>query len=87
MVHEADHVLFIASGAVSRCKPSDMLPGLQGPLADPGQVRALTEETSFASCRNAGNLVSQYKALIGTEGVTLDITETPSPKSPKSPRR
>ena len=41
---KTDHVLFIASGAFHIAKPSDLLPELQGRLADPGRARALTEE-------------------------------------------
>ena len=33
---KTDHVLFIASGAFHQAKPSDLLPELQGTVADPG---------------------------------------------------
>ncbi|OCC22424.1 HslU--HslV peptidase ATPase subunit [Croceicoccus estronivorus] len=71
---KTDHVLFIASGAFHVAKPSDMLPELQGRLPIRVELRALTEEdfVSILSDTRA-NLVEQYKALIGTEEVTLDF--------------
>lgn len=72
---KTDHVLFIASGAFHLSKPSDMLPELQGRLPIRVELSALTEEdfVSILSDTRA-NLIDQYKALIGTEQVTLDIT-------------
>ena len=72
---KTDHVLFIGSGAFHLAKPSDMLPELQGRLPIRVELKALTEEdfVSILSDTRA-NLVEQYKALIGTEKVTLEIT-------------
>ena len=73
---KTDHVLFIASGAFHVAKPSDMLPELQGRLPIRVELRALTEEDFVRILSETrANLVAQYKALIGTEDVTLDITE------------
>ena len=73
---KTDHVLFIASGAFHVAKPSDMLPELQGRLPIRVELRALTEEDFVRILTETrANLVQQYKALIGTEDVTLDITE------------
>ncbi|QPC98179.1 ATP-dependent protease ATPase subunit HslU [Qipengyuania soli] len=73
---KTDHVLFIASGAFHVAKPSDMLPELQGRLPIRVELRALTEEDFVRILKETrANLVDQYKALIGTEDVTLDITE------------
>jgi len=71
---KTDHVLFIASGAFHVAKPSDLLPELQGRLPIRVELKALTEEdfVSILSDTRA-NLVQQYHALLGTEGVTLDI--------------
>jgi len=71
---KTDHVLFIASGAFHVAKPSDMLPELQGRLPIRVELKGLTEEdfVSILSDTRA-NLVEQYKALIGTEQVTLEI--------------
>jgi ATP-dependent HslUV protease ATP-binding subunit HslU len=73
---KTDHVLFIASGAFHVSKPSDMLPELQGRLPIRVELRALTEE-DFVSIltETRANLPQQYKALLGTEDVTLDITD------------
>lgn len=73
---KTDHVLFIASGAFHVAKPSDMLPELQGRLPIRVELRALTEEDFVRILSETrANLVEQYRALIGTEDVTLDITE------------
>lgn len=69
---KTDHVLFIASGAFHVAKPSDMLPELQGRLPIRVELRALTQEDFVRILSETrANLVEQYKALIGTEGVTL----------------
>jgi ATP-dependent HslUV protease ATP-binding subunit HslU len=73
---KTDHVLFIASGAFHVAKPSDMLPELQGRLPIRVELRALTEADFVRILSETrANLVAQYKALLGTEEVTLDITE------------
>jgi ATP-dependent HslUV protease ATP-binding subunit HslU len=72
---KTDHVLFIASGAFHVAKPSDMLPELQGRLPIRVELRALTEADFVAILTETrANLVEQYRALIGTEQVELDIT-------------
>ncbi len=72
---KTDHVLFIASGAFHVAKPSDMLPELQGRLPIRVNLRALTEEDFVRILSETrANLVTQYKALLGTEKVELDIT-------------
>jgi len=72
---KTDHVLFIASGAFHVAKPSDMLPELQGRLPIRVELKALTEEDFVAILSDTrANLVEQYKALIGTEQVTLEVT-------------
>jgi ATP-dependent HslUV protease ATP-binding subunit HslU len=73
---KTDHILFIASGAFHVSKPSDMLPELQGRLPIRVELRALTEE-DFVRILNEtrANLVEQYRALIATEDVTLDIQD------------
>ena len=73
---KTDHVLFIASGAFHVAKPSDMLPELQGRLPIRVELSALTEADFVRILSETrANLVEQYKALIGTEQVTLDIRE------------
>ncbi|MGV2497037.1 ATP-dependent protease ATPase subunit HslU [Pelagerythrobacter aerophilus] len=71
---KTDHVLFIASGAFHLAKPSDMLPELQGRLPIRVELRALTEEDFVRILSETrANLVAQYKALLGTEKVTLEL--------------
>ena len=72
---KTDHVLFIASGAFHVSKPSDMLPELQGRLPIRVELTALTEEDFVRILSETrANLVSQYKALLGTEKVTVEVT-------------
>ena len=73
---KTDHILFIASGAFHVAKPSDLLPELQGRLPIRVELQALTEE-DFVSILSdtTASLPQQYKALIETEGVTIDFTE------------
>jgi ATP-dependent HslUV protease ATP-binding subunit HslU len=71
-----DFILFIASGAFHLAKPSDLLPELQGRLPIRVELQALTrDDFRRILTEPEANLVRQYKALIGTEDVTLEITE------------
>ncbi|ANU07191.1 ATP-dependent protease ATPase subunit HslU [Paraurantiacibacter namhicola] len=73
---KTDHVLFIASGAFHVSKPSDMLPELQGRLPIRVELRSLTvEDFVRILSETKANLVSQYKALLGTEKLSVDVTE------------
>ncbi|GGZ15544.1 ATP-dependent protease ATPase subunit HslU [Novosphingobium colocasiae] len=72
---KTDHVLFIASGAFHVAKPSDMLPELQGRLPIRVELKALTEEDFVRILSETrANLVAQYRALLATEQVTVDVT-------------
>jgi ATP-dependent HslUV protease ATP-binding subunit HslU len=67
-----DHILFIASGAFSLSKPSDLIPELQGRLPIRVELAALTAEDFrriLTEPRHA--LTRQYSALLATEGVTV----------------
>jgi ATP-dependent HslUV protease ATP-binding subunit HslU len=73
---KTDHVLFIASGAFHVAKPSDMLPELQGRLPIRVELKALSEEDFVRILSETrANLVEQYTALLGTEQVTLNMTD------------
>ena len=73
---KTDHILFIASGAFHLAKPSDLLPELQGRLPIRVELKPLTrEDFRRILTEPEASLVKQYKALILTEGVTLDFTE------------
>ncbi len=73
---KTDHILFIASGAFHIAKPSDLLPELQGRLPIRVELRALTEDDfKRILTEPQASLIKQYKALMATEGVTLDFTD------------
>ena len=73
---KTDHVLFIASGAFSLAKPSDLLPELQGRLPIRVELRALTQDDlKRILTEPEASLIKQYKALLATEGVTLEFPE------------
>jgi ATP-dependent HslUV protease ATP-binding subunit HslU len=73
---KTDHILFIASGAFHVAKPSDLLPELQGRLPIRVELRALTEEDFVRILSETrANLVQQYKALLGTENVTVEVSD------------
>jgi ATP-dependent HslUV protease ATP-binding subunit HslU len=74
---KTDHILFIASGAFHVAKPSDMLPELQGRLPIRVELRALTrDDFSRILTEPEASLISQYTALMATEGVTLDFQDS-----------
>jgi len=74
---KTDHILFIASGAFHVAKPSDLLPELQGRLPIRVELKGLTEEDFVAILSDTkASLVQQYAALLGTEGVQIDFTDT-----------
>jgi ATP-dependent HslUV protease ATP-binding subunit HslU len=73
---KTDHILFIASGAFHVSKPSDLLPELQGRLPIRVELRPLTREDFRRILTDTeASLIKQYIALMGTEGVTLNITD------------
>ncbi len=73
---KTDHILFIASGAFHLAKPSDLLPELQGRLPIRVELAALTRDDFVRILTEPeASLIKQYKALIGTEDVTLEFTE------------
>ena len=73
---KTDHILFIASGAFHQAKPSDLLPELQGRLPIRVELKAL-DRNDFRRIliEPEASLIKQYKALLATEGVTLDFDE------------
>jgi ATP-dependent HslUV protease ATP-binding subunit HslU len=73
---KTDHILFIASGAFHLAKPSDLLPELQGRLPIRVELKPLTrDDFRRILTEPEASLIKQYKALLATEGVTLDFTE------------
>ncbi len=73
---KTDHILFIASGAFNVSKPSDLIPELQGRFPIRVELQSLsTEDFVRILTEPDASLTSQYRALIGTEEVTLEFTE------------
>jgi len=73
---KTDHILFIASGAFHIAKPADLLPELQGRLPIRVELKALTEEDFVRILsQTRASLTEQYKALLGTEDVTIEFDE------------
>ena len=74
---KTDHMLFIASGAFSLAKPSDLIPELQGRLPIRVELNALSVDDFKRILREPHNaLTKQYVALLGTEGVSLEFTDS-----------
>ncbi len=73
---KTDHILFIASGAFQMCKPSDLIPELQGRLPIRVELAALTAEDFVRILTEPfASLTEQYSALLKTEGVDVSFTE------------
>jgi ATP-dependent HslUV protease ATP-binding subunit HslU len=71
---KTDHVLFIASGAFSMSKPSDLIPELQGRLPIRVELDSLKVEDFVRILTEPdASLTTQYHALMRTEGVEVDF--------------
>jgi len=74
---KTDHVLFIASGAFSMSKPSDLIPELQGRLPIRVELDSLKVEDFVRILTEPdASLTTQYHALMRTEGVKVDFEAT-----------
>jgi ATP-dependent HslUV protease ATP-binding subunit HslU len=72
---KTDHILFIASGAFHLTKPSDLIPELQGRFPIRVELGSLSvDDFEAILTQTQASLVTQYQALLATEGVTLEIT-------------
>ncbi len=70
-----DNILFIAAGAFSQAKPSDLMPELQGRLPIRVELHPLSEEhfrRILVEPEDA--LTKQYRALLSTEGVEVEFS-------------
>ncbi len=73
---KTDHILFIAAGAFSGVKPSDLIPELQGRFPIRVELEPLTIENLQQILTEPENsLIRQYEALISTEGTELEFTK------------
>jgi len=69
---KTDHILFIASGAFHACKPSDLVPELQGRFPIRVELKSLGKEEFVRILTEPKNaLILQYEALLKTEGIAL----------------
>jgi len=69
-----DHILFIASGAFSVARPSDLIPELQGRFPIRVELGALgVEDFSRILTEPDASLTEQYKSLLGTEKLALEF--------------
>ncbi len=70
----SDHVLVIAAGAFHVSRPSDLIPELQGRFPIRVELEDLDEAAFVRILEEPHNALSkQYKALLKTEGVTLEF--------------
>jgi ATP-dependent HslUV protease ATP-binding subunit HslU len=70
-----DHILFVAAGAFHVSKPSDLIPELQGRFPIRVELEALRlEDLVRILTEPKGALLTQYAALLATEGVELSFT-------------
>jgi ATP-dependent HslUV protease ATP-binding subunit HslU len=73
---KTDHILFIAAGAFSVAKPSDLVPELQGRFPIRAELDALGKDEFLRILQEPKNaLIKQYIALIETEGVNITFTD------------
>jgi ATP-dependent HslUV protease ATP-binding subunit HslU len=70
-----DHMLFIASGAFHLSRPSDLIPELQGRFPIRVELASLSvDDFEAILTQPRASLLEQYRALLATEGVTLEFT-------------
>ena len=75
-VIKTDHILFIAAGAFHLCKPSDLIPELQGRFPLRVELESLDEESLYKiMIQTKNSLLRQYTALLHVEGVELEFSE------------
>jgi ATP-dependent HslUV protease ATP-binding subunit HslU len=73
---KTDHILFIAAGAFHVSKPSDLIPELQGRFPIRVELQPLSiDDFKRILVEPKNSLVSQYTALLGTEGIELSFTD------------
>lgn len=73
---KTDYMLFIGAGAFHMSKPSDLIPELQGRLPIRVELEKLTKDDFIRILKEPDqSLLTQYEALLATEGVTLAFTD------------
>lgn len=75
-VIDTTNILFIAAGAFSASKPSDLIPELQGRFPLRVELSDLGEEEFYRILSEPKNaLTRQYEALLKTEDVQIEFTD------------
>jgi len=73
---KTDHILFIAAGAFTTSKPSDLIPELQGRFPIRVELNILNKEDLKRILTEPRNsLIKQYVALLATEDLKIEITD------------
>jgi len=73
---KTDHILFIAAGAFTTSKPSDLIPELQGRFPIRVELNNLSKEDLNRILTEPRNsLIKQYVSLLSTEGLQVEFTE------------
>ncbi len=73
---KTDHILFIAAGAFSSSKPSDLIPELQGRFPIRVEMDSIGKEEFIRILTEPHNaLIKQYTEMMATEGVNIIIKE------------
>jgi ATP-dependent HslUV protease ATP-binding subunit HslU len=71
-----EHILFVAAGAFSSSKPSDLIPEFQGRFPIRVELKPLEEADLRQILVEPSNaLTKQYRALLSTEQVELEFSE------------
>ncbi len=71
-----EHILFIAAGAFHVSRPSDLIPELQGRFPIRVELHSLGEAEFVRILLEPKNaLLTQYQALVATEGAELEFTD------------
>lgn len=73
---KTDHILFIAAGAFHVAKVSDLIPELQGRFPIRVELDSLEADDFERILREPkSSLITQYTALLGTEGLEVQFTD------------
>ena len=75
-VIDTTNILFIAAGAFSLSKPSDLIPELQGRFPLHVELKDLSEEDFYRILTEPENAITkQYKDLLSTENVEIEFED------------
>lgn len=69
-------ILFIAAGSFSNCKPSDLMPELQGRFPIRAELKELSEQNLYdILCVSKNNVLDHQKMLLSTENLKIEFTD------------